>query len=118
MILQKKKREKIRSQIQRARNNSREIFLSDYETWIYFESNSALKLNKVSRQILATYCPFEKSMREFLKTNVAFEHAMQAQQRNFSEKAKEWELRIRKRENSGLEVPEEFLETLSYYSDM
>ncbi len=116
--LTEEKREKIRSQIQRARNNSREIFLSDYETWIYFESNSALKLNKVSRQILATYCPFEKSMREFLKTNVAFEHAMQAQQRNFSEKAKEWELRVRKRENSGLEVPEEFLETLSYYSDM
>ena len=116
--LTEEKREKIRSQIQRARNNSREIFLSDYETWIYFESNSSLKLNKVSRQILATYCPFEKSMREFLKTNVAFEHAMQAQQRNFSEKAKEWELRIRKRENSGLEVPEEFLETLSYYSDM
>ena len=60
--LTEEKREKIRSQIQRARNNSREIFLSDYETWIYFESNSALKLNKVSRQILATYCPFEKQM--------------------------------------------------------
>ena len=116
--LTEEKREKIRSQIQRARNNSREIFLSDYETWIYFESKSALKLNKVSRQILATYCPFEKSMRDFLKTNVAFEQAMQAQQKKFSEKAKEWELRIRKRENSGLEVPEEFLETLSYYSNM
>ncbi|MDE6906118.1 MAG: hypothetical protein K2P76_14530 [Lachnospiraceae bacterium] len=116
--LTEEKREKIRSQIQRARNNSREIFLSDYETWIYFESKSALKLNKVSRQIMATYCPFEKSMRDFLKTNVAFEQAMQAQQKKFSEKAKEWELRIRKRENSGLEVPEEFLETLSYYSNM
>lgn len=116
--LSDEKREKIRSQIQRARNNSREIFLSDYETWIYFESKSALKLNKVSRQILATYCPFVKEMREFLKTNVAFEHAMQAQQRIFGEKAKEWELRIRKRENNGLEVPKEFLETLSYYSDM
>lgn len=116
--LSDEKREKIRSQIQRARNNSREIFLSDYETWIYFESKSALKLNKVARQILATYCPFEKSMREFLKTNVAFEHAMQAHQRIFGEKAKEWELRIRKRENNGLEVPKEFFDTLSYYSDM
>lgn len=116
--LSDEKREKIRSQIQRARNNSREIFLSDYETWIYFESKSALKLNKVSRQILATYCPFVKIMREFLKTNVAFEHAMQPQQRKFGEKAKEWELRIRRRENNGLEVPEEFLETLSFYSDM
>lgn len=116
--LSDEKREKIRSQIQRARNNSREIFLSDYETWIYFESKSALKLNKVARQILATYCPFEKNMREFLKTNVAFEHAMQAHQRIFGEKAKEWELRIRRRENNGLEIPKEFLETLSYYSDM
>lgn len=112
------RREKIRSQIQRARNNSREIFLSDYETWINFESKSALKLNKVSRQILATYCPFVKEMREFLKSNVVFENAFRVQQKRFDEKAKEWELRIRRRENNELEVPKEFLETLSYYSDM
>lgn len=112
------RREKIRSQIQRARNNSREIFLYDYETWINFESKSALKLNKVSRQILATYCPFVKVMREFLKSNVVFENAFKVQQRRFDEKAKEWELRIRRRENNELEVPKEFLETLSYYSDM
>lgn len=116
--LTEEKREKIRNQIQKARNNSREIFLSDYEVWIYSESNSALKLNKVSRKILATYCPFVKEIRKALAKNAAFENAMRTQQKNFSEKAKEWELRIRKRENSGLEVPEEFLQTLSYYVDM
>ncbi len=116
--LSEEKREKIRSQIQRARNNSREIFLSDYEVWIYSESKSALKLNKVSRRILATYCPFVKLIREFLKSNVAFENAMQPQKRKFGEKAKEWEMRIRRRENNGLEVPEEFFQTLSFYADM
>lgn len=115
--LSEEKREKIRSQIQKARNNSREIFVSDYEMWIYSESKSAMKLNKVSRQILATYCPFEKSIRESLKTNAPFAEAMMVQQKNFAEKAREWELRIRKRENNGLEVPTEFKNTYAYFAN-
>lgn len=115
--LTEEKRDKIRTQIQRARNNSREIFLSDYENWIYSESKSALKLNKVAREILATYCPFSKAIREKLKTNIAFAEAMSRQQRNYLEKVHEWELRIRRRENNGLEVPEEYQQTLEYYAN-
>lgn len=113
--LSEEKRDKIKQQIQRARNNSREIFLSDYEMWIYSESKSAMKLNKVSRSILATYCPFKKETREFLKTNAAFAESMIRQERNFGEKAREWELRIRKRENNNLAVPDEFYKTKDYY---
>ena len=115
--LSEEKREKIKSQILRARNNSREIFLSDYEMWIYSEANSAMKLNKVSRQILATYCPFNKELREALKANATFAEAMAPQQRMFHEKAREWELRIKKRENNSLEVPQEFYDTYRYYTD-
>lgn len=115
--LSEERREKIRTQIQRARNNTREIFLSDYEQWLFSESKSALKLNKVSREILATYCPFNKNIREFLKVNAAFAEAMARQQRNFGEKAHEWELRIRKRENNNLQVPQEFYHTYEYYTD-
>lgn len=114
--LSEEKREKIKIQIQRARNNSREIFLSDYELWIYSESRAAMKLNKVSRQILATYCPFNKEIRESLKTNATYADAMMRQQRKFGEKAHEWELRIRRRENNNLVVPEEFYETYNYYA--
>lgn len=113
--LSEEKREKIKTQILRARNNSREIFLSDYEMWIYSEANSAMKLNKVSRLILATYCPFNKELRESLKSNAAFAEAMAPQQRIFHEKAREWELRIKKRENNGLTVPQEFYDTYQYY---
>lgn len=115
--LSEEKREKIKTQILRARNNSREIFLSDYEMWIYSEANSAMKLNKVSRLILATYCPFNKELRESLKSNAAFVEAMAPQQRMFHEKTREWELRIKKRENNGLSVPQEFYDTYQYYSN-
>ncbi len=115
--LSEEKRDKIKSQILRARNNSREIFLIDYEMWIEFESNSAMKLNKVSRAILATYCPFQKEIRESLKNNMPFVEAMAAQQRQFGEKAREWDLRIKRRENNNLEVPDEFYTTYHYYAD-
>ena len=114
--LSEEKREKIKTQILRARNNSREIFLSDYEMWIYSEANSAMKLNKVSRLILATYCPFNKELRESLKSNATFAEAMAPQQRMFHEKTREWELRIKKRENNGLVVPQEFYDTYDYYA--
>ncbi len=115
--LSEEKREKIKTQILRARNNSREIFLSDYEMWIYSEANAAMKLNKVSRLILATYCPFNKELRESLKSNAAFAEAMAAQQRMFHEKTREWELRIKKRENNNLTVPQEFYDTYDYYAN-
>ena len=52
-----------------------------------------------------------------LKTNMAFADAMMKQQKNYGEKAHEWELRIRKRENNNLPVPEEFYETYDYYAN-
>ena len=115
--LSEEKREKIKLQILRARNNSREIFLSDYELWIYNESKSAIKLNKVSRAILATYCPFSKEIREYLKTNAAIAEAMTRQQRAFAEQSKLWDMRIKRRENNGLKVPDEFYATYNYYAN-
>ena len=42
---------------------------------------------------------------------------MMRQIRNFGEKAKEWDMRIKRRENNNLEVPEEFYRTYEYYAD-
>lgn len=114
--LSEEKREKIKTQILKARNNSREIFLSDYEMWIYNESKSAIKLNKVSRAILATYCPFSKEIRENLKSNAAIAEAMSRHQRELAEKIRGWDMRIKRRENNGLVVPDEFYETYRYYA--
>ena len=115
--LTEEKREKIKAQILKARNNSREVFLIDYELWIYYESKAAMKLNKIARSILATYCPFNKEIRENLKTNAAFADALTIHQKIFGEKKREWEMRIKRRENKSLEVPEEFYNTYNYYAN-
>lgn len=56
-------KEKLKTLIKRKRNNAREIFSQDYHTWIKYESNSLLRLNKVAREILFRHCPFAKSIR-------------------------------------------------------
>lgn len=113
--LTEEKREKLRNQILHARNNSREVFLIDYENWMNYESRGAMKLNKVSRGILATYCPFNRSVRENIAKNTVFADAMAKQGRNYAEKAREWEYRMKKRENNNLVIPEEFHRTYEFY---
>ena len=57
-------KEKIRNQIKASRNNTKEIFTRDYIEWVTRESTGGVRLNKVSREILSTYCPFNKEIRE------------------------------------------------------
>ena len=78
---------------------------------MYYESKAAIKMNKVARLILATYCPFNKEIREMLKTNAAFAEALTVHQKIFGEKKREWEMRIKRRENKNLEIPQEFYNT-------
>ncbi len=65
-------KEKIKIQIQKNRNVMREIFTSDYETWINYESKGILRLNKLARSILFRYCPPPKEMRDALAKQPAF----------------------------------------------
>lgn len=111
-------REKIKLQIQKARNNSREIFLIDYEFWVKSESNGSMKMNKVAREILATYCPFEKALREKLGVQRPYEVAMARHGRNCLKKKQEFDLRIRSIQKETSDVPEEILTTYSFYADL
>ncbi len=109
-------RDKIKIQLQKARNNFRDAFVMDYVNWMQYEANGAMKLNRVAREIMATYCPFTKERRDSLRANAMFEKAMFRQERNFNELAHGWELKIRKRENHDEEVPQEFYDTYEYYT--
>lgn len=111
-------REKIKLQIQKARNNSREIFLMDYEAWIKNESNGSMKMNKVAREIVATYCPFEKELRTKLNAQKPYEVAQARSYRNALKKKQEFELKIKAIQKVTADVPEEIMETYSYYADL
>jgi len=116
--LSEEKKERIKAQIQKGRNSSREIFVIDYEQWINYEAMGALKLNKPVREIMATYCPFAKEIREQIKLQPLFEEAMARYYRDKQKKVREIEARHRLLQKENVEIVQELLDTLYYYRDM
>ncbi len=111
-------REKVKLQIQKARNNSREIFLIDYEAWIKNEANGSMKMNKVAREILATYCPFERSLRTKLNVQRPYEVAQARSIRNAQKKKQEFELKIKALQKVTDEIPDEMMNTYKFFAEM
>ena len=112
------RKEKLKLQIQKSRNNTREVFVLDYLNWIRHESKGGMLLSKPVREIMATYCPFSKEIRESIADQPLFKDAMARYQRENGKKQKEYDLKFRVWQKDGIEVPEAILETQRYYKDM
>ncbi len=116
--LSEERKEKVKLQIQRGRNNLRQIFTYDYEVWIKAESTGSVRLNKVVREMLATYCPFSKSITNGLIKQPIFEEAFARCIRERAKKAHDLSLRFKALEAKNVEVPPELLRTLDFYKNM
>ena len=116
--LSEEKKEKLKMQIQKGRGNTREVFVIDYVTWVKFECTGSIRLNKVARSVLASWCPFRKEIRERLETQPLFQDAMAAFNRNRQKRLKELDLRYRTLETKKIEIPKELEDNLVYYRDM
>lgn len=116
--LSEEKKEKIKTQLQKARNSSREFFAIDYELWIKYESMGSMRLNKVAREILATYCPFAKKTRDVLDGRPVYDQAMVRYYRHNVKKQREYDAKIIAIQKGRHEVPEEILRTKIYYSEL
>lgn len=114
--LSEDKKEKLKMQIQKCRNNTREVFVVDYENWIKHEANGGLVLSKPVREILATYCPFTKEMRDKIAEQPMFREAMTRFNRERGKRSKEYDLKTRVWQKDGIEVPEEILNTIHFYT--
>lgn len=114
--LSEEKKEKIKNQLQRGRN-IREVFISDYLSWILYEATGAIKLTKPAREILATYCPFSRKIREQLKMQPIFEEAMNRYYSDKKKKIREIEGRYRMLEKENIEITQELMDTLTYYRE-
>ncbi len=112
------KKEKIKTQLVKGKNNVREVFVQDYEQWVKYESQGGQKLNKASREILAMYCPFNKEIRKNLETQPAFADALGRFNRETQKKVKELDLRYRSIEKNKIELPDIMISTLKYYKEM
>lgn len=112
------RKEKLKLQIQKSRNNTREVFVLDYLNWIRHESKGGMLLSKPVREIMATYCPFSKEIRDSIADQPLFKEAMARYQRENGKKQKEYDLKFRVWEKDGIQVPEAILETQRFYRDM
>lgn len=112
------KKEKIKLQIQKGRNNFREIFVQDYLSWIKHESNGGVRLNKVSREIMAVYCPFNVDIRKKLMSQPLFEEAMAKYRLQKNRKIKEINMRYQNYKNKGIEILPSMEKTLDFYEKL
>ena len=107
-------KQKLKDKITRFRNNTSEIFISDYTSWIKYESQGANRLNKVCRNIMNEYCFFAKDIREKLKQNPMFGEAIARVENKRTRKEREFSRYIMSMEKKGLESSEELLNHLKF----
>lgn len=115
--LSEERKDKLKMQIQKCRNNTREVFVLDYENWIKHEAQGGLCLSKPVREIMATYCPFAREMRENIMEQPLFQAAMARFIRERGKKKKEYDLKFRVWDKDGVQVPQEIIDTRDFYVD-
>lgn len=115
--LSEEKREKVKMQIQKAKGSSREAFVMDYELWIKNEVAGSVRLNKVAREILATYCPFNPAIRQKLAPQPMFEDAMARFNREKMKKNNELENHYKALKKIQ-QLPEELENNQEYYKEL
>lgn len=112
-------KEKVKAQISSGRNSFKNVFVSDYITWIRYEALGSPRLNKVAKAILFKHCPFSKPIREKLKSNPLYE-TMIARHENVAAKnyrmlsAKYAKIKGSNLDNPGL--PPEIEDYINYYA--
>lgn len=109
-------KEKVKSALLRGRNNYREVFVKDYQSWIKYESKGSYRLNKITREILLAYCPFAKTIREDLKSNPMYQTALHRYNLSNVKKIQRIQGVYDKYQKSGGKITQELVDNLDYYS--
>lgn len=102
-------KEKIKNSMMKAKNSFKEMFVRDYITWILFESQGSPRLNKLARQILAAYCPFNKELRSKVGANPMFREIIEKYEIRTQQKVHHLDNVITKIKAGGQDAPEELV---------
>ena len=100
-------KDKIKLNMQKAKNSFKEMFIRDYESWILYEGAGSPRLNKVARSILFDYCPFSKDIREKLKANPLYKEMMDRYDVKLSQTLHHYDNLYQKLKNIGAAIPPE-----------
>lgn len=99
-------KERIRTGLQKCKQNFKEYFLSDYMVYIMFESKGSPHLVKNARAILFGQCPFSAPIRQALSSNPIYQELLEAHSRNVAERCKKLDNLSRKLIARQEKVPE------------
>ena len=81
-------KDRIKQQLVKAKNSFKNMFVQDYTEWVLYESNGSSRLNKVSREIIAAYCPFSVEYRNKLAQNPSYTAGIERYERIRRDKKK------------------------------
>lgn len=108
-------KEKIKNALVKAKNNYREVFVKDYQSWIKFESKGSFRLNKISREIIFHYCPFSKNIRKALAANPMYQSMFEKYEILKSREIRHVNNVYDKYQKSGGTITPELQENLDFY---
>ncbi|MCR4896427.1 MAG: hypothetical protein K5891_06585 [Lachnospiraceae bacterium] len=98
-------KEKVKNSLQRAKNSFKEMFVRDYLIWILFEAAGSPRLNKVSKSILFTYCPFRKEICDKLMVNPLYQEPIEHYRFKEAQRLHRLDTLSKKIVNMGRDVP-------------
>ncbi|MDE7430112.1 MAG: cyclic nucleotide-binding domain-containing protein, partial [Lachnospiraceae bacterium] len=107
-------KDKIKLAMQKAKNNYKEMFIRDYESWILYEGNGSPRLNKISRNIIFSYCPFSKEIRNRLTANPLYKDTMTRYDIKQAQKIHHYDNLFQKLKNTGMPIPQELQNQRAY----
>ncbi len=107
-------KDKIKLNMQKAKNSFKEMFIRDYISWVLFEGSGSPRLNKIARAILFTYCPFSKEIRDKLKMNPLYKDMMDRYDIKLAQKLHHYDNLFQKLKNIGAEIPPEIQSQRNY----
>ena len=112
--LSAEKKEKIKSQLTQAGNRHRDVFTKDYSDWILKEAAGAMRLNKITRDILFTYCPISQEIAAGLITQTSYADAAKRHASEMRKIEKNITNVEHKFSKNGVDLPPEIIQTKKY----
>jgi hypothetical protein len=110
-------KEKIKNQLKKYRNISKDVFVSDYIIWLNYEAKGTIRLNKFTREILYKHCPFSKEIRQTLLSHPSFTKLATQYENNRVLQVKNHENRYAKYALDGITIDKEMIDTLEFFKN-
>ncbi len=107
-------KEKLRTDLKKYNNNYKNLFVSEYMAYIKFEANQSPRLNKISREIIFTYCPFSAELREKFADNPQYGELIKKYTAHVNGIMRPISNMIRRIQNDGFEVPQVLKDQYEY----